>query len=118
MGATSGIGNALARKLLDAGIAVIGVGRRQEQLDEFVKTSGPNAHASQFDITDISSIPGWAASIHQTHPDLDFVWINSGIQRGFNFAKPNTVRSMKSVNSNSALLQLLRRAEGGIESVI
>lgn len=30
-------------------------------------------------------------SVTQTHPDLDCVFLNSGIQRGFDFSKPETV---------------------------
>ncbi|KAL9088556.1 MAG: hypothetical protein Q9159_003046 [Coniocarpon cinnabarinum] len=91
IGVTSGIGKALAEKMLQAGSSVIGVGRRQDRLDEFVKMGGSKASASRFDITQLSAIPDWAASIHKEHPDLDFVLINSGIQRPFDFAKPETV---------------------------
>ena len=91
IGATSGIGRALSSKMIGHGSSVIGVGRRQENLDEYVKEEGSKASSSRFDITNLSEIPSWAASINKAHPDLDLVIINSGIQRGFNFAKPDTV---------------------------
>lgn len=91
VGATSGIGRALGLKMLNNGVSVIGVGRRQENLDDFVKEGGAGASSSNFDITKLSDIPSWAASIHKSHPDLDLVVINSGIQRGFDFAKTDSV---------------------------
>jgi short-subunit dehydrogenase involved in D-alanine esterification of teichoic acids len=44
-----------------------------------------------FDITKLAEIPSFAANVTKQHPDLDCVLINSGIQRGFNFAKPESI---------------------------
>ncbi|KAK7455024.1 hypothetical protein CaCOL14_006087 [Colletotrichum acutatum] len=53
VGATSGIGAAMADKLVENGIKVIAVGRRQERLDAFVKNHGSSKAASvRFDVTD------------------------------------------------------------------
>lgn len=53
VGATAGIGAAMADKLILEGIKVIAVGRRQERLDEFVQKHGPEkASAIKYDITD------------------------------------------------------------------
>ncbi|RYP93211.1 hypothetical protein DL770_000686 [Monosporascus sp. CRB-9-2] len=92
IGATSGIGEALAAKLLDEGTSVIIAGRRQERLDAFLSKHGSaNVSAAALDITKLSKIPSFAASIVGDHPDLDCVVLNSGVQRTFNFAKPETV---------------------------
>ncbi|KAH8668391.1 hypothetical protein BX600DRAFT_538332 [Xylariales sp. PMI_506] len=92
IGATSGIGEALAAKLIETGTPVIVTGRRQDRLDAFVAKHGSaNASAVALDITKLSALPAFAASILQQHPDLDCVVLNSGIQRPFNFAKPETV---------------------------
>jgi len=92
VGATSGIGQALAEKFLAEGSKVIVSGRRQENIDAFIKKHGSDkAFGTKFDVTNLSGIPKWAESVHAEHPDLDFVVLNSGIQRGFNFAKPETV---------------------------
>jgi short-subunit dehydrogenase involved in D-alanine esterification of teichoic acids len=45
----------------------------------------------QFDITDLNGIPAFATTITTAHLDLDCVFFNSGIQRGFDLAKPETV---------------------------
>ncbi|PSK60734.1 Zinc-type alcohol dehydrogenase-like protein [Elsinoe australis] len=92
IGATSGIGEALASKFVSEGSKVVVVGRRKENLDKFVQSHGSDKATSlQFDITDLSGIPKFADSVTSEHPDLDCVFINSGIQRGFNFADPSSV---------------------------
>jgi short-subunit dehydrogenase involved in D-alanine esterification of teichoic acids len=92
IGATSGIGYALAERMLSTGTKVIIVGRRKERLDELVsKYNKDKAFPSVFDISKLSDIPSWASSITKEHPDLDCIILNSGIQRAHNFAKPDSV---------------------------
>lgn len=53
VGATSGIGAAMADKLILEGAKVIAVGRRQDRLDAFVQKHGPEKASSvRFDVTD------------------------------------------------------------------
>lgn len=93
IGATSGIGYALAERMLSTGTKVIIVGRRKEKLDELVTEHGKDkAFPSVFDISKLSDIPAWTSSITKEHPDLDCIILNSGIQRAHNFAKPETVK--------------------------
>ncbi|KAF2468431.1 short-chain dehydrogenase/ reductase-like protein [Lindgomyces ingoldianus] len=92
IGATSGIGEAYAEKVVQDGKKVIVVGRRMENLDAFVEKHGKDkAEAVAFDITLLNQIPKFAEDITSKHPDLDCVILNSGIQRGFDFSKPETV---------------------------
>lgn len=138
LGATSGIGEALAAKLVREGSSVIVTGRRKEKLEAFVQEHGEKAAAAmEFDITELAKIPEFVStsvippfpshriflpsnffftahthtpppfppshhslaeikvsstkSVTQAHPDLDCVVLNSGIQRGFDFAKPESV---------------------------
>ncbi|KAI9813652.1 MAG: hypothetical protein M1827_003723 [Pycnora praestabilis] len=92
IGATSGIGEALATKLVEGGSKVIVVGRRQEKLDEFVKAHGKDKASSfQFDITQLDKISQFAAHVTKAHPELDCVMLNSGIQRGFDFSDPASI---------------------------
>ena len=61
VGATSGIGQALAAKFIQEGSKVIVVGRRQERLDEFVREHGKeHTTAVSFDITETKKIPEFA----------------------------------------------------------
>lgn len=92
IGATSGIGYGLATKFLENNMKVVVVGRRQEKLDEFVSKNGSvKASAEVFDITDLDRIPKFVNDITSKHPDIDAVVLNSGLQRGFDFSKPETV---------------------------
>lgn len=60
IGATSGIGLALAEKMIDNGSFVIGVGRRREKLNEFVKKWGSDKVAGEaFDVLDFGGMEGF-----------------------------------------------------------
>ncbi|CAF9927873.1 hypothetical protein IMSHALPRED_007319 [Imshaugia aleurites] len=92
IGATSGIGKALASRIIQEGSFVIVVGRRKENLEAFVHEHGNDkASAVPFDVTELDKIPNFVTNITKTHPDLDCVMLNSGIQRSFDFSKPETV---------------------------
>lgn len=94
LGATSGIGKALAAKFIETGTSVIAVGRRQDKLDEFAKehSSQPGkVDTASFDITNLKAIPGFAADMFKKHPDLDCVFLNSGMQRAIDWTKPDDV---------------------------
>ena len=110
VGATSGIGEALAARVITAGSSVIVTGRREEKLEQFVHKHGKDkSSAVSFDITNIDEIPNFATKwvfqtspvpimstltfdrIIETNPDLDCVILNSGIQRLVDFTKPETV---------------------------
>ncbi len=60
IGATSGIGRAMASRLVQEGSTVIVVGRRKENLEEFVHEHGKDkASAVPFDITETKKIPNF-----------------------------------------------------------
>jgi len=72
IGATSGIGEALAERIAQNGSFVIVTGRRQEKLDQFVSKHGKDkAEAIQFDITKLDQIPKFVKDVMKTHPDID-----------------------------------------------
>lgn len=61
LGATSGIGLAMADKMLQHNIRVTAMGRRQGRLDAWVQQSGANrAHGVALDISQIDAIPRMA----------------------------------------------------------
>jgi len=94
IGATSGIGRALADRIVDDGSVVIGVGRRQENLEAFAseaKKRGHEVFTTVLDITKLSDIPAFAKDIHAKHPDLDCVILNSGMQRRVDWTKPDEI---------------------------
>lgn len=62
IGATSGIGEAMANRLVLAGSKVTAVGRRKDRLDKFVNKHGSDkADSVAFDISQNEEIPQFAA---------------------------------------------------------
>lgn len=60
VGATAGIGRALADGFVQNGLKVTAVGRRQERLDDFVNTHGQGkADGVAFDVSEIDKIPAF-----------------------------------------------------------
>ena len=60
IGATSGIGEALASRFVKEGSSVIVVGRRKDKLEQFVHEHGnEKASAVPFDITELQKIPNF-----------------------------------------------------------
>lgn len=80
-------------QLVENGTSVIVSGRREENLKKFVEQYGSkgNVDSAAFDITNHKAIPGFAAEIFEKHPDVDCVWMNSGLQRAMDWTKPETV---------------------------
>ena len=70
IGATSGIGEALASRFVKEGSSVIVVGRRKEKLVEFVHQHGNDkSSAVPFDITELDKIPAFVTkSAEPFHP--------------------------------------------------
>jgi NADP-dependent 3-hydroxy acid dehydrogenase YdfG len=56
----------MAEKLASNNIKVVAVGRRKQNLDDFVANKP-------------SEIPGFVAEVTAAYPDLDRVWFNFGI---------------------------------------
>ncbi|GJC98861.1 short-chain dehydrogenase [Colletotrichum higginsianum] len=101
-GATSGIGLALADRLVANGTYVIAVGRRTDRLDALVSAHGPEKVAAEpFDVTDLEALPAWVDKITSTYPSLDTIILNAGIQRSVDFTSPSSI-SLSSVSSELA----------------
>ncbi|GAM37732.1 hypothetical protein TCE0_033r07889 [Talaromyces pinophilus] len=59
-GATSGIGYALAKRLIATNVFVVAVGRRRERLDKLVATHGPSEVAVEAcDVSDLDGMAQW-----------------------------------------------------------
>ncbi len=115
IGATSGIGWELAQKLVQRGVFVVAVGRRQSRLDSFLAQHGDSKVATiAFDISEIDKAHLFAhkwvysviscrnrcfasyaelgdLSVVQQHPDLDCIILDAGVQYVMDFSKPHTV---------------------------
>lgn len=64
IGATSGIGKALASRIVQEGSSVVAIGRRKENLEAFVHEHGKNkASAVPFDTTELEKIPDFVTKL-------------------------------------------------------
>lgn len=89
VGATAGIGKALAERLLDSGIKVSVVGRRKDRLEEFVQKYGPDkVQAFPFDLANVNEIPRFVQTV-VAKADIDCLFLNAGFQRVHNLANPS-----------------------------
>jgi len=79
-GGGSGIGEALAHRLHDAGNTVIVAGRRREALDRACAGRG-NMHAMELDVERASGIAGFAEQLLRLHPETNILINNAGIMR-------------------------------------
>ena len=69
VGATSGIGEALAARMVTEGIYVIIAGRRQDRLDAFVRKHGNDKVAAvAFDVTKLDEISDFATRLEISFP--------------------------------------------------
>ncbi|KAL4960378.1 oxidoreductase, short-chain dehydrogenase/reductase family [Aspergillus stella-maris] len=84
IGATAGIGWATASRLIESGVKVTVVGRRQERIDKFVQIhGGGKASGVAFDITKLEDIPGFAGRVMKNNPDIDCIFLNAAIQNPY-----------------------------------
>ena len=79
-GGGSGIGEALAHRLHDAGNSVIVAGRRRDALDAAI-AGRANMRAMTLDIDSPQAIEAFAADLIAAHPTLNVVINNAGIMR-------------------------------------
>ena len=83
-GASSGIGEALAKAYAAPEVNLTLSGRDPERLEKVVKTcrdSGAEVHAVVIDVTDRTSMENWIKGADQEAP-LDLVFANAGISGG------------------------------------
>lgn len=90
-GGTSGIGLGLALRLHEAGNTVVVAGRRTGLLDT-ITAEHPGIAAIELDVTDPDSIARARASLENTHPELNILVNNAGIQLKENPLDPSDVR--------------------------
>jgi len=79
-GGGSGIGQALAHRLHDAGNTVIVAGRRKNALESAI-AGRPNMHALTLDIESAEGIAVFSDRLLKAYPDLNVVINNVGIMR-------------------------------------
>jgi short-subunit dehydrogenase len=78
-GATSGIGRALARLLVNDGYDVMITGRRKEKLEEIKKENPDQYIVQKHDITDLDGSKALFDALPEKMPRVDLIIHNSGI---------------------------------------
>lgn len=81
-GATSGFGEAIARRFLESGEKVIVTGRRQERLDVFKKQFGDQVFTICGDICDQVATKKAIESLPNTFSEIDVLVNNAGLALG------------------------------------
>ena len=102
-GGGSGLGNAIARGLAEAGATVILNGRRRDKLEEAVaalRQSGLCAALSPFDVTDSSAVNAGIAAATAEHGCIDVLVNNAGMQHRQPIEDFSDADWMKVMNTN------------------
>lgn len=81
-GASSGFGEAMARKFVQHGHRVIAAARRLERLQQLQSELGNALYAVQLDVTDKASIAAMLESLPQDWRDIDVLVNNAGLALG------------------------------------
>jgi short-subunit dehydrogenase len=95
IGATSGIGEALVKSLLQRGYQVAATGRRTDRLLA-LQSAYPSLLISQMDVVNVEESLVQMASLTQQLDGLDVLILNAGV--GYPFPKPHQVDQTINVN--------------------
>ncbi len=111
-GATSGFGQALARRILAAGGKVIATGRRRDRLADFEKEcANPNLLVRELDVTNPQSIDKTIDNLPPEFANIDILFNNAGLAlglKGAHEASQSDWDTMIATNI-SGLVKLTRR---------
>lgn len=81
-GATSGIGQACAERLVRDGARVVAVGRRADRLGALAEALGPRLHPLPLDVTDRAAVEAALAALPAAFRDLDVLVNSAGMALG------------------------------------
>jgi acyl-CoA synthetase (AMP-forming)/AMP-acid ligase II/NAD(P)-dependent dehydrogenase (short-subunit alcohol dehydrogenase family) len=130
-GASYGLGEAIARRLGEAGATVLLTARSEERLEEIaaeIRATGGDAHVHAADMTDTESVEALAEWVLADHDRVDFVVSNAGksirrsvelsYDRFHDFERTIGINYLGPVRLLLALLPSMRaRGEGHIVNV-
>ncbi len=100
-GGTSGIGQELARQLLERGNTVLITGRSQQRLDA-ARAKLPALHTFRSDVADVTAIPALFAAVSAAFPALNVLINNAGIglKRNLNDASLSLDELSREIQTN------------------
>jgi NAD(P)-dependent dehydrogenase (short-subunit alcohol dehydrogenase family) len=104
-GASSGIGEATARRLAAAGMTVVAVARRAERLEQLA-TANPGVVAHAADVADTEAVDALAARVREEHGVCHALVNNAGVGGGPFEGRGDLDDAMRTIDVN--LLGVLR----------
>jgi ribitol 2-dehydrogenase len=122
-GASTGIGRAVARALLEHGARVVIAARSRERLDEAAAALGPGCAAVVADVTRGDDVRRLVAGTLESHGAIDILVANAGVYVGGDLweSDPEALDRLLTTNVNGVvrtvrevLPHLLERGEGDI----
>ena len=125
-GASSGIGEAAARLLVDEGVSVVLAARRKERMDALVKELGEKAIAIMADVGDRSQVEALFDQVRERFGGLDLLFNNAGVGISGPFAETAPEDWKTQIDANlygvlnctHAAIPLLRGREGAMISSV
>jgi short-subunit dehydrogenase len=99
-GASSGIGEALARHMIKKGWRVVVSARSASKLEELVATAPDKIFAAPLDIADYDRVPEVVAEIEAKHGPIARAVLNAGIYLSVNAEAPNFEDYKRSIDVN------------------
>jgi gluconate 5-dehydrogenase len=102
-GGASGLGNAIARGLAEAGATVVLNGRRRDKLEEAVavlRQAGHRAGLAAFDVTDSSAVNAGVAATVAEQGAIDVLVNNAGMQHRQPIEEVSDADWLKLMNTN------------------
>ncbi|MEE4024205.1 SDR family oxidoreductase [Gordonia sp. PKS22-38] len=115
-GASSGLGEGMARRFADDGRALALCARRLERLDELAVELRPRAAqiaTARLDVTDTDSVPTVFAALADELGGLDRVIVNAGLGKGAPIGTGKAAANIETVQTN--LVGALAQAEAALE---
>jgi NADP-dependent 3-hydroxy acid dehydrogenase YdfG len=121
-GASSGIGEAAARLLVQEGVHVVLAARRRERLDSLAAELGNVASVIETDVADFAQVQALFDHVHERFGGLDLLFNNAGlgINAKFETSEPTDWKRMIDanlygvLNCTQAAIPLLRGREGAM----
>lgn len=109
-GASSGIGEALAREFARAGAKLSLVARRRELLEKLDRETGGTAFIAVQDLSDTARCTEWLAGAEAKHGPIDVLVNNAGMENVGATARSDPQEGVKLLNLNLVTPLLVTRA--------